>query len=131
MDGGTNEICALAGAPRSPWLSVRVLYSNILLAQHLGEMAYEDLCYMPNGGRALPTWERLFAPLVFGACGALKTAPLEFPPSLEETSLRRHIAEWLEELASTVALLRIPLVGCTATFASLPSIALLGAIKKA
>lgn len=112
-------------------LSVRILYANLLLARRLGEMVYEDLCYQPEAGGALPTWERLFAPLVFGPSHALEAAPLRLPPGLEEAPLREQLLSWLEEIASTVAQMGVPVVGCTSTFALLPSIALLSAIKRA
>jgi ribosomal peptide maturation radical SAM protein 1 len=118
--------------------SVRVFYANLALAEVIGEIIYQAICYAPTSALL---GERCFARAAYGAPalgrdnmlveGAIADVTGETKISRADIEkAEQRIVEWLPELAAVLAEAEIPVVGCSTTFEqTAASVAILNRLK--
>lgn len=121
--------------------SVKILYANILLAQKIGEINYEAICFAPSSELI---GEKFFAGAAYGGKNVctIETVRKSFENDFRssDTLVPRdidkihdfslQIEEWIEEVTEVVCSFNFMVVGCTTTFEQTSaSIALLKSIK--
>lgn len=130
------QACAAAAGHR-----VSVLYANILLARHIGEVTYSGICFAPTSSLL---GERFFAAAAYGmpALGLkegdngarlrLRANDMDHELDLDQLIAFEPVAaSWADELTVAVAEMGIPIVGCTSTFEQTSaSVALLRRLKE-
>lgn len=119
--------------------SVRVFYANLALAEAIGEIIYQAICYAPTSALL---GERCFARAAYGTPplgrdnllveGAIASVSGETRISRQDIeAAEERILEWLPELVALLAEAEIPVVGCSTTFEqTAASVAILNRLKE-
>ncbi len=128
----------LQACARREGFKVRVLYASLALAEVIGEIIYQAICYAPTSALL---GERCFARAAYGAPalghdsmfveGAIASVSGEAKITREDIEkAEQRIVEWLPELAAALAEAEIPVVGCSTTFEqTAASVAILNRLK--
>jgi hypothetical protein len=131
-----HQACA-----RARGLNVRILYANMLLAQVIGELEYEAICFASTSNLL---GERFFAPAAYGL--SAEVYGVGVGEMAQEGRNKKHVPpagwkkfaeqaedaeSWSNTLAAQIAAQSYGVIGCTTTFEqTAASFALLRRIKR-
>jgi ribosomal peptide maturation radical SAM protein 1 len=124
-------------------IRVNVLYANLLLGAHIGELKYQAVCYAATGALL---GERLFARVAYDVASfgndtsyfsyfeasSEEKADSEVEINLDELqALEPELPQWIDTIATAIVTRGYKVIGCTSTFEqTAASVALLNRIKQ-